>query len=115
MFHALRRVLSLCLVACAASPMNDAVAAEKPAKAKPRAVTTEDLKGLKWRGIGPANMGGRSARSRSRQATARSLCRLAPAVCGRRRTGTTFAGVRQDRTPFDQRARSGERTRGLAG
>jgi photosystem II stability/assembly factor-like uncharacterized protein len=65
MVHAARRALSLALVlssaasffTCAAAAAGKATAKSKSTPA--RAVTTGDLTSLKWRSIGPANMGGR--------------------------------------------------------
>ena len=49
---------TLALLAVLARGTFDEVAAAK-ARNEPRAVTVEDLKSLKWRSVGPANMGGR--------------------------------------------------------
>ena len=62
MVRATRRVSCLFIAACCVTGLLDASvdAAEKATpKSTPRTVTTDDLKGISWRSIGPANMGGR--------------------------------------------------------
>jgi photosystem II stability/assembly factor-like uncharacterized protein len=60
--RALALVVSLALASTIiAAPRLFAQKSAKPKPASSRAVTIEDLKGLKWRSVGPANMGGRIA------------------------------------------------------
>ena len=59
-------ILSVCCAASLSAPRAARPPSEKPAsasasKAPPPAVTADQLRGLSWRSIGPANMGGRVA------------------------------------------------------
>ena len=62
MSHAISRTfVAAVTLAFALMPQGATAAAGKSTKSKPaaRVITTNDLKGLAWRSIGPANMGGR--------------------------------------------------------